>query len=67
LLVKLFADRQLQVGAEVVNYLAARMERSFAAARSLVAALDERALAEQRGVTVALARAVLDTLSSAQD
>ena len=67
LLVKLFADRQLQVGADVVSYLAARMERSFAAARALVAALDERALAERRDITVALARTVLDTLSPSQD
>lgn len=67
LLVKLLADRQLQVGADVVSYLAARMERSFAAARALVAALDERALAERRAITVALARAVLDALASSQD
>jgi chromosomal replication initiation ATPase DnaA len=67
LLVKLFADRQLQVGADVVNYLAARMERSFAAAQTLVGALDERALAERRGITVALARTVLEALSPSQD
>jgi DnaA regulatory inactivator Hda len=60
LLVKLFTDRQLAVGEEVVRYLLARMERSFAAARALVAALDRAALAERRAVTVPLARRVLE-------
>ena len=58
-LVKLFADRQLAVGAEVISYLARRMERSFEAARELVGVLDARALAERRDITVALARDVL--------
>ena len=60
LLVKLFADRQLRVGEEVVRFLLARMERSFAAARTLVAALDRTALAEGRAVTVPLAQRVLE-------
>ena len=58
-LVKLFADRQLKVGNEVVSFLLQHMERSFDAARSLVAALDAAALAERRNVTVPLARQVL--------
>ncbi|MEJ0069945.1 MAG: DnaA/Hda family protein [Pseudomonadota bacterium] len=56
---KLFRDRQLQVGREVVDYLLARMERSLSAAQSTVAALDGAALAGGRPITVALARAVL--------
>lgn len=59
LLVKLFADRQLVVGDEVVEYLVLRLERSFAAAAGAVAALDRAALAEQRPITVPLARRVL--------
>ncbi|MGF1610971.1 MAG: DNA replication protein [Kiloniellales bacterium] len=59
LLVKLFADRQLRVGQDVVSYLVARMERSFAAARDLVAAIDAAALAARREVTIALVREVL--------
>jgi chromosomal replication initiation ATPase DnaA len=59
-IVKLFADRQLKVGEEIVTYLLARIERSFAAARRIVAAIDAAALAENRKVTVALARAVLE-------
>jgi chromosomal replication initiation ATPase DnaA len=58
-LVKLFADRQLMVGEEVVAYLVPRLERSFAAAAAMVAALDQAALAAHRRITVPLARAVL--------
>jgi len=59
LLVKLFSDRQVVVGEEVVLFLVRQMERSFDAARRLVAALDKAALSEQRGITIPLARAVL--------
>lgn len=58
-LVKLFADRQLAVGPDLVAYLVARMERSLGAARAIVAALDRGALAAGRAVTVARARALL--------
>ncbi len=59
LLVKLFADRQLKVAPEVVIYLLARMERSFDAARDLVAAIDRAALSAGRNVTVPLVGEVL--------
>ena len=58
-LVKLFTDRQLRVSGEVVHWLTLHMERSFDAARRLVDQLDAAALAERRGITVALARGVL--------
>lgn len=61
-LVKLFADRQVRVGVEVVAYLLPRIERSFAAARRVVAALDAASLARRGPITVPLARAVLDEL-----
>jgi chromosomal replication initiation ATPase DnaA len=54
-LVKLFADRQLAVDEALIAYLVTRMERSFAAARAAVAALDREALRQQRPVTRALA------------
>lgn len=54
-LVKLFADRQLAVDETLVAYLVTRMERSFAAARAAVAALDREALRQQRPVNRALA------------
>lgn len=59
LLMKLFADRQLKVGDDVLMFLLARMDRSFDAARRLVAALDDAALHERRNVTVPLAGDVL--------
>jgi chromosomal replication initiation ATPase DnaA len=58
-LLKLFADRQLIVSEDVVAFLLHHMERSFAAARRLVGALDQAGLAEKRRITVKLARAVL--------
>ena len=61
-MVKLFADRQIRVEAEVVSYLLQRLDRSFAAIGQAVAALDEAALAERRPITVPLARAVLARL-----
>jgi len=59
-LVKLFNDRQLTVSPQLVGYLVSRMDRSFEAARSLVAALDARALAQGRPITRALAAEMLD-------
>jgi len=59
LMVKLFADRQLKVGEDVLAFLLARMDRSFDAARRLVAALDGAALQARRNVTVPLASEVL--------
>ncbi len=59
LLVKLFADRQLAVGEEVVLFLVHQMERSFDAARRLVADLDAAALRDRRSITIPLARSLL--------
>lgn len=59
-ILKLFADRQVQVSPTLVPYLLPRIERSFAAARALVAALDARALALGRPVSRALAADLLD-------
>lgn len=58
-LVKLCADRQMTVDEGVVGYLAARIERSFAAARRTVERLDAEALRLARPVTRALAASVL--------
>ena len=55
LLVKFCADRQLSIDESVVNYLATRIERSFAAARRVVERLDAEALRLGRPVTRALA------------
>jgi chromosomal replication initiation ATPase DnaA len=55
LIVKLAADRQLAVDETLVNYLANRLERSFAATRAAVLKLDEEGLRRHRPVTRALA------------
>jgi chromosomal replication initiation ATPase DnaA len=54
-IVKLAADRQLALDEGVVRYLSTRIERSFAAARAAIIALDSEALRQGRPVTRALA------------
>jgi chromosomal replication initiation ATPase DnaA len=58
-LVKLFADRQTEVGPDLIRYLLARMDRSFAAAEALVGELDRAGLARHRPITARLAAEVL--------
>lgn len=60
-LAKLFSDRQLAVPTNLIPYLIARMDRSIAAARILVAALDARALSQHRPITRALAGELLES------
>jgi DnaA regulatory inactivator Hda len=60
LLVKQFHDRQIEISADVITYLLPRIERTTAALRDLVSQLDRASLAEGRGVTVALARKLLE-------
>ena len=62
-LAKLFADRQLMPRADVIPYLILRIERSFAAARSTVAALDHACLERHAPLTRALAGQVLDKMA----
>jgi chromosomal replication initiation ATPase DnaA len=58
-IVKLAADRQLELDRSVVSYLATRIERSFAAARAAVVTLDNEALRQRRPPTRALAAEIL--------
>lgn len=62
LMVKQFRDRQLRVGEDVVLFLLARMERSFAAVSEIVGVIDSTALERRRPVTIPLAREILDGL-----
>ncbi len=59
-LAKRFADRGLRVAPDLAAYVLTRIERSFGAIAEVVGALDAAALAEGRGVTIPLARAVLE-------
>ncbi|MBV0913916.1 HdaA/DnaA family protein [Anianabacter salinae] len=61
-LVKQFADRQIDIDPRVIQFLAPRIERDFERLGALVSALDRAALARQSPITVPLARAVLDSL-----
>jgi chromosomal replication initiation ATPase DnaA len=59
ILVKLFADRQVAVDESLIGYVAMRIERSFAAARSAVQSLDREAMRQKRPLTRALASEIL--------
>ena len=59
-LAKLFADRQITPKADLIPYLILRIDRSFAAARDVVAALDAASLAQKRPVSRTLAARLLD-------
>lgn len=63
-LVKLFADRGIPVGPEVIAFLTRRMERDLDQARQLVLAIDQAALADHRPITRRLAAEWLDKLAS---
>ena len=65
-LVKLFADRQIQVDPGLIGWLATRMERDLGLARHLVAAIDRRSLADRRPVGRRLAAELLDDLAAAE-
>lgn len=56
---KQFRDRGLRIGPDVVAYVMARIERSFAKAAEVVDRLDAAALEAGRAITVPLARAAL--------
>lgn len=60
LLMKQFADRQLEVAPQLVSYIVPRMERSFEAAQTLAAALDAEALRCKSKVTRAMVRKELN-------
>lgn len=60
LIMKLFADRQISPKPDLVRYLSTRIERSYAAASKIVAALDAAALAQGRKINKALAGDLLD-------
>ena len=57
---KRLEDRHLPVGDDVIRYLVARMERSFAAAEGLAERIDALSMAEKRQITVRLAARALE-------
>lgn len=59
-LVKLFSDRQIDPPESLIRYLLPRINRSFAAAREIVVALDEAALSSGKPLGVKLAGEILE-------
>lgn len=58
-MIKLFSDRQLRVGQDVVSYLLPRLGRSLEAVRHVVEAIDLAALEQKKTVTVPFVRRIL--------
>lgn len=58
-LVKLFSDKQIRVGADALQYILPRIERSFEAVRDLVEKADSRAMIEKRKISIPLLRDIL--------
>ena len=59
-LVKFFRDRNIRPADDLIPYLLRRIERSIPRAREIVDRLDEAAGSEQRAVSRALARQILE-------
>lgn len=59
ILVKMFTDRQLRVGQDVINYIVSHMERSFEEARRIAEEADRRAMVEKRAISVGLVKDIV--------
>lgn len=66
-IVKLFADRQLYIDDKLVGYIVTRMERSLAAAQTIVERLDRLALARGTRITRQLAAEVLNAVGKDEE
>jgi chromosomal replication initiation ATPase DnaA len=62
ILLKSFSDRQIAISPEVISYILPRMERSFAACHTLVAAADALAMSEKKPIGIGIMRRVFETL-----
>ncbi|MDG2404105.1 MAG: DnaA/Hda family protein [Paracoccaceae bacterium] len=62
ILIKLFSDRQLSPPPELITYVIRRIDRSFAAAQTLVLELDALSLAERRPLSRGLAARLLGSV-----
>jgi chromosomal replication initiation ATPase DnaA len=62
LIVKLFADRQLIISPEILNYIMQNTERSFAYIRDLVEEIDAISLAYQSAINYQIVKRAMDIL-----
>ncbi len=60
ILIKQFADRQINVDEAIISFMLARMERSAKAARDLVAEIDREALRQKANVTRPFVSAIMN-------
>lgn len=63
LIVKLFTDRQIIISQEVLNYIIANMQRSYAYARKLVEEIDNISLARKRAISIPIVKEALSVLN----
>ena len=56
---KQFADRQIKIPDDVIDYLLTHMERSFSAAQATVEILDHQMLENKRSLTIPFVRKIL--------
>jgi len=64
IIVKMFADRQIQINEDILKYLMPRMERSFKSISDIVAKSNELSLSKHRPITIPIIR---DALIALQD
>ena len=57
-------DRQVMVNPEIINYMVANMQRSFAYARKLVMEIDNISLAKKRAVSVSIVKEAIASLAA---
>lgn len=59
-LAKSFADRQLKVSKEVIDFLAPRVERSYDAIAQIVSLIDAQSMESQKNITIPFVKSLLD-------
>ena len=58
-LIKLFADRQLNISPKVISYIVTHMDRSFAVAQEIVARIDLAAMSTHKKISTRLASDII--------
>lgn len=58
-IIKQFSDRQIMLSEKVLSYIIKNTERSFAAIRKLVRAIDQISMAEKKKITIAIVKRAL--------
>jgi chromosomal replication initiation ATPase DnaA len=63
ILMKWFVDKQLLVAEEVIEFIIARVERSYSYIKGFMLNLDQLSLEEKRSITIPLVKKVLERMS----